>query len=83
MNYNAHLHMYTVLAIYPRRYILFYVLGGGCNRLALGPREDNFSALRRASLPQEAALGNLLGNVFALTSTFQQFHKRDGRITIR
>ncbi|XP_025163287.1 uncharacterized protein LOC105181918 isoform X3 [Harpegnathos saltator] len=38
---------------------------GGSNRLALGPRGDNFSALRRASLPQEAALGNIVGNVLA------------------
>nr|XP_012214606.1 PREDICTED: uncharacterized protein LOC105667400 isoform X2 [Linepithema humile] len=34
---------------------------GGCNRLALGPRGgENCSALRRASLPQETALGNIL-----------------------
>lgn len=44
------------------------MLGGCSNRLALGPRGDNFSALRRASLPQEAALGNLVGNVLAITS---------------
>ncbi|XP_014482386.1 PREDICTED: uncharacterized protein LOC106748419 isoform X2 [Dinoponera quadriceps] len=47
--------------------------GGGSNRLALGPRGDNFSALRRASLPQEAALGNLVGNVLSVTSERENF----------
>ncbi|XP_076665055.1 uncharacterized protein LOC143367298 isoform X3 [Andrena cerasifolii] len=42
--------------------------GGGFNRLALGPREGNVSAPRRASLPQETALGNLLGNILSLTN---------------
>lgn len=46
------------------------VVGGGCNRLALGPRENNFLALRRASLPQDIALGNLSGNVLTLTSKY-------------
>lgn len=52
------------------KYILLYMLVGGCNRLALGPRENNFLALRRASLPQEIALGNLFGNVLTLTSKY-------------
>lgn len=43
---------------------------GGCNRLALGPRENNFLALRRASLPQEIALENLSENVLTLTSKY-------------
>ncbi|XP_017760267.1 PREDICTED: uncharacterized protein LOC108550878 isoform X1 [Eufriesea mexicana] len=42
--------------------------GGGFNRLALGPREGNVAAPRRASLPQETALGNLLGNILSLTN---------------
>ncbi|KAL6254209.1 hypothetical protein P5V15_014830 [Pogonomyrmex californicus] len=42
--------------------------GGSCNRLTIGYRGDNLSDLRRASLPQETALGNLLENVLALTS---------------
>ncbi|CAK9825536.1 High affinity cAMP-specific 3',5'-cyclic phosphodiesterase 7A [Anthophora retusa] len=41
---------------------------GGVNRLALGPREGNVVAPRRASLPQETALGNLLGNILSLTN---------------
>ncbi|XP_012060894.1 PREDICTED: uncharacterized protein LOC105624147 [Atta cephalotes] len=41
--------------------------GGSCNRLTLGYRGDNFSDLRRSSLPQETALGNLLENVLTLT----------------
>ncbi|XP_026301697.1 uncharacterized protein LOC414021 isoform X7 [Apis mellifera] len=41
---------------------------GGFNRLALGPREGNVAAPRRASLPQETALGNLLGNILSLTN---------------
>lgn len=49
------------------KYIFLYMLVG-CNRLALGPRENNFLALRRASLPQEIALGNLFGNVLTLNS---------------
>ncbi|CAL7944527.1 unnamed protein product [Xylocopa violacea] len=40
---------------------------GGFNRLALGPREGNVGAPRRASLPQETALGNLLGNILSVT----------------
>ncbi|XP_043495144.1 uncharacterized protein LOC122519624 isoform X2 [Polistes fuscatus] len=40
----------------------------GFNRLALGPREENLPAPRRASLPQEAALKNILGNVFSLSN---------------
>ncbi|XP_032690464.1 uncharacterized protein LOC116853454 isoform X3 [Odontomachus brunneus] len=47
--------------------------GGGSNRLALGPREDNLSALRRASLPQEAALGNLVENVLAVAGERENF----------
>lgn len=46
------------------------MLGGSYNRLALGPRGDNFLALRRASLPQETAPENLLGNVVTLTSKY-------------
>ncbi|XP_031835146.2 uncharacterized protein LOC116428110 isoform X3 [Nomia melanderi] len=42
--------------------------GGGCNRLALGIREGNAVTPRRASLPQETALGNLLGNILSLTN---------------
>ncbi|KOX80098.1 cAMP-specific 3',5'-cyclic phosphodiesterase 7B [Melipona quadrifasciata] len=42
--------------------------GGGFNRLALGPREGNVVAPRRASLPQETALGNFLGNILSLTN---------------
>ncbi|XP_033180715.1 uncharacterized protein LOC117234376 isoform X2 [Bombus vosnesenskii] len=42
--------------------------GGGFNRLALGPREGNVAGPRRASLPQETALGNLLGNILSLTN---------------
>ncbi|XP_076249464.1 uncharacterized protein LOC143188861 isoform X2 [Calliopsis andreniformis] len=42
--------------------------GGGFNRLALGLREGNVSTPRRASLPQETALGNLLGNILSLTN---------------
>ncbi|XP_076641056.1 uncharacterized protein LOC143352446 isoform X3 [Halictus rubicundus] len=42
--------------------------GGGCNRLALGVREGNITTPRRASLPQETALGNLLGNMLSLTN---------------
>ncbi|XP_078049153.1 uncharacterized protein LOC144476297 isoform X2 [Augochlora pura] len=42
--------------------------GGGCNRLALGVREGNITTPRRASLPQETALGNLLGNILSLTN---------------
>lgn len=42
--------------------------GGSCNRLTLGYRGDNLSDLRRASLPQETALENLLENVLTLTS---------------
>lgn len=49
-------------------YLVFYMLGGSCNRFTLGSRGDNFAALRRASLPQETTLGNLLGNVVTLTS---------------
>ncbi|XP_076397422.1 uncharacterized protein LOC100877791 isoform X3 [Megachile rotundata] len=41
---------------------------GGINRLALGPREGNVATPRRASLPQETALGNLLGNILSLTN---------------
>ncbi|CAL7944524.1 unnamed protein product [Xylocopa violacea] len=41
---------------------------GGFNRLALGPREGNVGAPRRASLPQETALGNLLGNILSVTN---------------
>ncbi|XP_076634062.1 uncharacterized protein LOC143348100 isoform X2 [Colletes latitarsis] len=41
---------------------------GGFNRLALGPREGYIAAPRRASLPQETALGNLLGNILSLTN---------------
>ncbi|XP_011871096.1 PREDICTED: uncharacterized protein LOC105563801 [Vollenhovia emeryi] len=41
--------------------------GGNCNRLTLGYRGDNFSDLRRASLPQEITLENLLENVLTLT----------------
>ncbi|KYN07640.1 High affinity cAMP-specific 3',5'-cyclic phosphodiesterase 7A [Cyphomyrmex costatus] len=41
--------------------------GGSCNRLTIGYRGDNFSDLRRSSLPQETALGNLLENVLTLT----------------
>nr|XP_034190050.1 uncharacterized protein LOC117608685 isoform X2 [Osmia lignaria] len=41
---------------------------GGVNRLALGPREGNVATPRRASLPQETALGNLLGNILSLTN---------------
>lgn len=48
----------------------FYILGGSCNRLALGYRGDNYSDLRRSSLPQETALGNLLENVLTLTSKY-------------
>lgn len=44
--------------------------GGGFNRLTLGPREGYVAAPRRASLPQETALGNLLGNILSLTSTY-------------
>ncbi|XP_072752899.1 uncharacterized protein [Anoplolepis gracilipes] len=46
---------------------------GGCNRLALGPRENNLLAVRRASLPQEIALGNLFGNVLTLSSDRESF----------
>ncbi|KAL6443326.1 hypothetical protein ACFW04_002898 [Cataglyphis niger] len=46
---------------------------GGCNRLALGPRENNFLALRRASLPQEIALENLSENISILTSERENF----------
>ncbi|XP_076181519.1 uncharacterized protein LOC143153819 isoform X3 [Ptiloglossa arizonensis] len=42
--------------------------GGGFNRLTLGPREGYVAAPRRASLPQETALGNLLGNILSLTN---------------
>ncbi|XP_053984430.1 uncharacterized protein LOC128879363 isoform X2 [Hylaeus volcanicus] len=42
--------------------------GGGFNRLALGPREGFVAAPRRASLPQETALGNLLGNILSITN---------------
>ncbi|XP_050448281.1 rho GTPase-activating protein gacF-like isoform X3 [Cataglyphis hispanica] len=45
----------------------------GCNRLALGPRENNFLALRRASLPQEIALENLSENISILTSERENF----------
>ncbi|KAG7203506.1 hypothetical protein KM043_013562 [Ampulex compressa] len=45
----------------------------GFNRLALGPRGDNCITTRRASLPQETALGNLLGNVLGLTSDRENF----------
>ncbi|XP_033209882.1 uncharacterized protein LOC117167690 isoform X2 [Belonocnema kinseyi] len=38
---------------------------GAFNRAALGPREENLSAPRRASLPQETTLGNLIGNFIA------------------
>ncbi|XP_071651066.1 uncharacterized protein [Temnothorax longispinosus] len=41
---------------------------GSCNRLTLGHRGDNFADVRRASLPQETTLGNLLENVLTLTS---------------
>ncbi|XP_020286140.1 uncharacterized protein LOC109855871 isoform X2 [Pseudomyrmex gracilis] len=47
--------------------------GGSCNRFTLGSRGDNFAALRRASLPQETTLGNLLGNVLTLTSERHSF----------
>lgn len=43
---------------------------GSCNRLTLGYRGDNFSDLRRASLPQETTLGNVLENVLTLTSKY-------------
>ncbi|XP_047353649.1 uncharacterized protein LOC124950675 isoform X3 [Vespa velutina] len=46
---------------------------GGFNRLALGPREENLPAPRRASLPQEAALRNILGNVFSLPNERENF----------
>ncbi|KZC07930.1 High affinity cAMP-specific 3',5'-cyclic phosphodiesterase 7A [Dufourea novaeangliae] len=42
--------------------------GGGFNRLALGVREGNVATPRRASLPQETALGNLIGNILSLTN---------------
>ncbi|XP_077282259.1 uncharacterized protein LOC143908466 isoform X2 [Temnothorax americanus] len=41
---------------------------GSCNRLTLGHRGDNFADVRRASLPQETTLGNLLENVLTLTN---------------
>nr|KAF7423649.1 hypothetical protein H0235_008932 [Vespula pensylvanica] len=46
---------------------------GGFNRLALGPREENLPAPRRASLPQEAALRNILGNMFSLPNERENF----------
>ncbi|KAK2587079.1 hypothetical protein KPH14_011024 [Odynerus spinipes] len=45
----------------------------GFNRLALGPREENLPTPRRASLPQEATLRNILGNVFSLPSERENF----------
>jgi len=60
---------FKYIIYYIREYTLFLV-GGSCNRLALGYRGDNFSDLRRASLPQETALGNLLENVLTLTSKY-------------
>lgn len=54
--------------------IIFAVFsGGGFNRLALGPREGNVAGPRRASLPQETALGNLLGNILSLTSMYIRY----------
>lgn len=51
-------------------HIIIIFSDGGFNRLALGPREGNVAAPRRASLPQETALGNLLGNILSLTSMY-------------
>lgn len=50
------------------------MLGGSCNRL--GYRGDNFSDIRRASLPQETALGNLLENVLTLNSKYILIKKK-------
>lgn len=55
-------------------YSSFYISGGNSNRLPLGSRGDNLSALRRASLPQETVLGCLLGNILAVTGKYTHYN---------